>query len=511
VPKVGIGVDVAKTELIWNPYQQSFLQALERRTKTGARAFDRLTLFAGRRGGKTRIGAVAAVKEMQHPHTYGWVCAPTYPDLHDFVLPEVMKLIPRSWIADWSQNRLEMQLINKARIAFRSLDDPDRARGPGLDWVWIDEARKVQALAWDVMSPAVVGNAGVAWFTTTPNGFDWCYKQLWKPAVDGERGYWATRYWTEENPIFRLAAQRAGLERDRKMMDPIFFAQEYCADFVTFTGAIYGRTIEPQILRDDDPRLLALFPEWPRINPDRPCYVGIDPGADHPFAAVLLVSTDKGLVQVGEYIQRNKSALEHKRGMFEMLAAWNPSRPFRPENWAIDRSQKQMAIELAQAPFAINCTAAENDVRAGVNRCRGWLETNRLWLIESKCRRTIEQLRGYRWAENVAPSGEYRREEPRKEEDDLPDALRYALMLSPELPDTDNVVSLRQGLELFSDEQKWAVQRMEVITRRERGLDDLGADDDGPGKGLASVNASRAYFNDPDEDDEPLGSGDLWN
>ena len=56
------------------------------------------------------------------------------------------------------------------------------------------------------------------------------------------------------------------------------------------TGSIYGASINAQLLLNDDPRLQKILPEWPKVDPSRPCYVGIDPGADHPFAAVLLVN-----------------------------------------------------------------------------------------------------------------------------------------------------------------------------------------------------------------------------
>lgn len=497
---VSVGATQPQTTLFWNKYQAAFLQALDLRTPRGMRVYDRLSLFAGRRGGKTKIGGIAAVKEMK-PDTLGWACAPSYPELQDYVLPAVLSLIPRDWIAEWSQSRLELRLKNGARCAFRSLDDPERGRGPGLDWCWIDEARKVQQLAWETIQPAVTGNAGVAWFTTTPNSFDWCYKQLWRPAEEGEAGYWSTKYWTIVNPIFEDPIRRAAIERDRRTMDPAFFAQEYQADFVSFTGAIYGQSINTQLLRAEDPRLKVILPEWPKIDPTRPAYVGIDPGADHPFAAVLIVSTEQGLVQIGEYIARNKSAYEHKRGIALMLQRWNPDRPFYPERWAIDRSQKQMAIELAQAPFPINCTAAENDVRAGINRVQAWLQSKQLWILSDECKRTVEQLRGYRWDENVAPDGTYRREQPRKEEDDLPDALRYALMLWPEIPEPVRDAERRAGLEGFSDEQLWAVDRMERINAKERGDRD-DEDDDQP---------SRRYYDDDESpDDAPAGMGDLW-
>jgi len=501
---VAVGTVEARAELLWNKYQVAFLQALDARTPRGRRMFDRLSLFAGRRGGKTKIGGLAAVKLMT-PNSIGWACAPSYPELEDYVMPAVLGIVPRAWIAEWSQSRRELRLTNGSRCAFRSLDDPERGRGPGLDWCWIDEARKVQKLAWDTISPAVAGNEGCAFFTTTPNSFDWCYRELWKRAQEGEPGYWACKYWTSENPAF----PRSEIERERRTMDPTFFAQEYQADFVTFTGAIYtASTINSQILLDRDPRLKLLFPEWPKIDPSRPVYVGIDPGADHPFAGVLLCATERGLVLIGEYIARNKSAYEHKRGLAAMLQRWNPDRPFMPERWAIDRSQRQMAIELAQSPFPINCTAAENDVRAGINRVQAWFQSGQLWVLGDECKRTVEQLRGYRWDENIAPDGTYRKEAPRKEEDDLPDALRYALMLWPEVPETVAAEEMRAGLAGFNQEQLWSVARMDRINKRERG--ELEDEEIVPVPSSDDVQPpTRRYFDD--EEPETTGVGDLWS
>jgi hypothetical protein len=487
-----LGAESAKTSLLWNPYQAAFLQALAARTPAGSRMYNRLALFAGRRGGKTRIGAVAAVSEMK-PGTLGWACAPSYPELQDYVIPAVLGLIPRSWFNpnDWSQSRLELRLLNGARVAFRSLDDPNRARGPGLDWLWIDEARKVQELAWDTAMPALSDRRGVAWFTTTPNGRDWCHKRLWKMALDGEPGMWAARYYTSENP----SIDPREIEIARRQMDPLFFAQEYQADFVTFTGAIYAGMLEKQILTTEA-EIRKVLPEWPRINPERPCYVGLDPGADHPFAGTMVVITEAGVVCVGEYLERNRSALEHKRGLIQMLAAANPSKPFEPERWAIDRSQKQMAIELAQAPYAIYSTAAENDFRAGINRVQAWLQTGRLWFVAPSVPRTIEQLRGYKYDQNYNPDGTVKREQAWKEDDDLPDALRYLLMIYPEEPVAVEREEERKSLAGFSAEQRWAYDRAQRIEKRERGYyDDEDDASDGP---------------DPEPDEAFIGTGDMW-
>lgn len=158
-PLYNTGTDVG---LLYNPFQVQFLEALMTRLPDGTPMFDRLGLFAGRRGGKTKIGGIGVVKlAMEKPRRYGWVCAPTYDDLYDFVQPAVFSVIPEKWVKDWVASHRELILVNDTRIAFRSLDDPEKARGPGLDFLWIDEARKIQEEAWLTALPAITSNKGI--------------------------------------------------------------------------------------------------------------------------------------------------------------------------------------------------------------------------------------------------------------------------------------------------------------------------------------------------------------
>lgn len=447
-------------ELLHNPHQQAFLAALDAKTASGRHGFHRLALFAGRRGGKTKIGAVAAAKKMQVPRSWGWICAPTYPDLHDFVIPEVLKTIPHAWIGNWSEQHYELELKNYAKCQFRSLEDPDKARGPGLDWAWIDETRKVAELAWKTMLPALTDKRGQAWFTTSPNGFDWCYETFWLPATQGVPGYWAVKYKTADNP----AIDPEEIADAKRAMDALFFQQEFEADFVTFTGAIFGATINPLILRTFD-EIKAIIPEWPRIDPSREAFVGLDPGADHPFAAVLAVMTDRGLVVIDEYKQRNKPIGDHVNGLHAMLARFNPHRPFEPATWAIDRSQKQFSIELAQ--HRIYATAAENNVENGIRRVQSWIAAKQIFFLQDFVPQTIEEMRGYRWADNTKPDGQAMKERVIKRNDDLCDALRYLLMAGPMLPERDNAPSGgMRDLSAIPPEHRWALERMQRCQRR---------------------------------------------
>lgn len=463
----------AAVELLYNPHQFEFLDALDLRTKADRWSYHRLIVIAGRRGGKTKIGAVAtARKSGSMPKGRYWACAPTFPLLQDYTFPAMEEAIPASWIKDWAAQNWTLILKNEAIIQFRSLDDPDRGRGPGLDGLWIDEARQVSPVAWETLQPALVDRQGQAWLTTTPNGQDWCYRRFWEPAVRGVPGYWGIRYKTSDNPT--ISAEE--LDAVRETTDPLWFAQEYEADFVTFAGAVYGAPIESQIIRADEEatKLKALLPDWPRLGPDRYVGVGLDPGADHPFAGVVGARANNGdLVIVGEYLERNRPINEHVRGLRAVLDWHNPAHPPQPAIWPIDRSQKQTAYELAL--HGIIAIGAPNSVADGIRRVQAWLAVKRIWFVQSRCPRLIEQLRNYKWAEHTAGL-ELKREKVIKIDDDLPDALRYLVMDWPDAPTRIEEVETPsvRPLSDVPETSRWQVDRMRRIDARDRGnLDDL--------------------------------------
>src|SRR5574338_117132 len=70
----------------------------------GQRDFTKMLLLAGRQGGKTRIGTLGAVLEASMPQSRGWVSAPTYRDLVDFVEPAFFAKLPQQWRdeGDWN-------------------------------------------------------------------------------------------------------------------------------------------------------------------------------------------------------------------------------------------------------------------------------------------------------------------------------------------------------------------------------------------------------------------------
>ena len=384
------------------------------------------------------------------PNTVGWACAPTNPKLHRYVIPAFQQLIQSDWVESWNREFLDLRLKNGSLIHFQTLEDPDQGRGQGLDWLWIDEVCELTKTHWDVIRPSLAGNT-VAFFTTSPRSYDWVYEELYRPAEEGVPGYWACHAKTAYSANPRIS--KDFLARERAQMSDAMYRQEYEADFVTFTGAVYGDVIVPQVLRTPD-EIRTIIPEWPAIHDWRTCTIGLDTGADHPFGAVKLISTDKGLVVIGEYLERDKNYLQHSSELIRL------SRP-HSTRWAINKNERQGMIELAQ--HGISCHPAENDQIAGIERVRSWLHNKQIWFVEPLCPKTIKQMKALRWAENTSPKDESKRKERvYKKDDELPDCIRYACMTWPQLP-VQAAPSTERNITHLPGEMQATIQRMRRI------------------------------------------------
>ena len=121
----------------------------------GIRVYDRMSIFAGRRFGKTKFGSIAMVEELCVPGTVAWACAPTNPKLHRYILPAFQQLIPEDWVAGWDGELLDLRLKNGSLLHLQTLDDPDQGRGQGIDVLWIDEIAELTRKHWEVISPSL--------------------------------------------------------------------------------------------------------------------------------------------------------------------------------------------------------------------------------------------------------------------------------------------------------------------------------------------------------------------
>lgn len=429
----------------------------------GIRVFEFLTMIAGRRFGKTRFGSIAAAEEASIPNTVGWACAPTNPKLHRYVIPAFQKIIPSEWVRDYNSEFQDLRLKNGSLIHFQTLEDPDQGRGQGLDWLWIDEVCELTKDHWDVIRPSLGDRQGVAFFTTSPRSFDWVYEEFYQPAEHQTPGYWVLHAKSSESPVFQTPEGSAFLQREKLRMSDTMYRQEYEADFVVYTGSVYGSALDTQILRTEDD-IRKIIPEWNHGEYDRwrQVLVGIDTGADHPFGAVKIVSSEAGLVVIGEYLERHRSFIEHAQSIKRLAGS-------KTAKYAINRNERQGMIELAQ--HGIICSGAENDVVAGVERVKSWLHAKQLFFYEPGCPRTVKEMKSYRWADDKTKAGEVRKERVFKKDDELPDCLRYALQTWPQLPKPRKEDSMRK-IDNLPEEMQATIRRNRRLEEPKK-LDDF--------------------------------------
>lgn len=124
-----------------------------------------------------------------------------------------------------------VELYGGGIIDFWSLDDPDSCRGRKYKRVVVDEAAKVLYLkrAWtQVIRPTLTDLRGDAWFLSTPRGKNNYFYDLFKFPETYDN--WAAfQMPTVSNPHI----DPAEVEEARGQLDPLTFAQEYLASFVT--------------------------------------------------------------------------------------------------------------------------------------------------------------------------------------------------------------------------------------------------------------------------------------
>lgn len=131
-------------------------------------------LAAGRRWRKTTLVMSIAVESAAKGRRIIW-CAPTYQQVR-IGFNETHQAAAGQ--ADFNIGRMEVSFPNGGAIIYRSLDDPDNARGETADGVVIDESADVKAQAWyEVLRPMLIDTGGWLWAIGTPKGRNWYYQE----------------------------------------------------------------------------------------------------------------------------------------------------------------------------------------------------------------------------------------------------------------------------------------------------------------------------------------------
>jgi hypothetical protein len=153
--------------------------------------------------------------------------------------------------AHFARNRMEVTFPSGGNVTFRSLDDPDNARGLTANGVVLDEAPLIQERAWyEVVRPIISDTDGWAFLMGTPKGKNF----FWRESVQAKNrpdsvafqaptlGVRKAVYGTLERVPHELENPHFKFEEAQLLADTMTeqtFQQEFLAQFVDSGGGVF--------------------------------------------------------------------------------------------------------------------------------------------------------------------------------------------------------------------------------------------------------------------------------
>ena len=374
--------------------------------------------IGGLGAGKSYAGGVKALRYMlEHPGSFGAICAPNYPQLRDSTMRSFFgDVLPPALVASWTKTEGVLRLKNGSECMFRSMDDPDRRRGPNLAWFWLDEGPLCGYYAWKVMKGRLrqADFPVQGWITGTPKGEDEFYEDFESDPKPNHHLYRASTLANAHN-------LPDGYIEDLGYTGQ-FALQEIEGLFVNFEGLVYELRREWHI------------GEWPGVGTDghvpRPALRigGIDWGFKNPAVALpIWVDHDNRAYVRDEFYQRGVG----RAGIVQACAQF--TRDYGIATWYCGPDEPESIAEL-NAMFGAKqlnarAVAATDDVIEGINSVRAQMalraDNTAGLLLSATCAMTRSEMRTYAYE-----SDRHKRdpqEKPLKKFDHAMDALRYAV------------------------------------------------------------------------------------
>lgn len=363
--------------------------------------------IAGTGGGKTSSGFVwSAIQLVTNPGMVGLIAEPT-----DDMVTKVL-LTPRPGLPDYVSfmRKFDPDLVyNKGEGSIRSklgtvylasAFNPDTWQGGQLGWIWLDEAGLMKRLAFTTAMQRAGYYDGKLLITTTPYNMGWLKSDVYDSWMSGDEDYTVVNYPTLANPTY----PRDVIERARRTLSPERFAMMYEGKFGRPEGMIYQSFDEAKHVVDD----FEIPARWERIG-------GFDFGFNHPAAGLMIAKDDDGrYFAYREYYEREKTARHAGR-----VLAGRGGEGFI---WFCDSARPDNIRELRD--LGLSAVPANKEVLDGIDTVYELFASDRLFVFRSLAN-LRDELGSYVWKQD--PKTDEWMDEPVKENDDLCDALRYAL------------------------------------------------------------------------------------
>jgi len=237
-------------------------------------------LAAGRRFGKTKLGAREIVRAARKPNTMNWWIANSYKNVARGY-KEVVRQIPRDLLAKEApvstSTSLILQFKNGATIEFYSAGNPEALAGEGVDFMIVDEAGLIENRVWNqLLRPTLMDTLGDALMISTPRGHNWFW-DVWKRGQEGVKNHESWQFSQADNPFIDPEETQSAKEELPELM----YRQEILAEFIAGGASIFatGITTEGAVLD---------YLAEPRGN----IYVGIDLADKEDFTVISACRED---------------------------------------------------------------------------------------------------------------------------------------------------------------------------------------------------------------------------
>jgi len=256
-------------------------------------------VIAGRRWGKTTLALFDLMNFMgTHPNSLCFWVVPKYKHLIP-VSDAIREWVPKLLIKDEYTLQKTYRYLgfhNGSRCWFQSAEDPDSLRGPGLDYVVLEEAAQLREEVWySIIRPALADRNGKALIISTPKGKNWLYQE-WLRGKKGDPEY---EVWQRPSTD-RLTEKQVENERQRLPED--IFRQEFLAEFIESGGEVFrnvrgcfkgepSRAVYNILKYKDGYRMVPKEP-----IKDRMVYVGVDIARHEEFTVFIALDEDGELV-----------------------------------------------------------------------------------------------------------------------------------------------------------------------------------------------------------------------
>jgi PBSX family phage terminase large subunit len=372
----------------------------------------------------------------------GLVGAPTYRMLQDSTQRTFFEVLESEGI-DYTFHKQDNRLrftSNGSEIIFRTMENPERLRGPNLAWFALDELTYTREEAWTrllgrLRHPQARRLCGCA--VWTPNGYDWVHH----------------RFIEQQSPDYRLvqATPKENVHLPEDFYDrlkdsyaELFYRQEVLGEYVDIIGgnayyAFSEENVEPAKYNPNLPLCWALD-----FNVDPMCSVicQIEEWKRTPWARASY-ETRKTLRVLDEIILSNSNTMEATAEFIyraKILAGTVPQITVNIYGDASGNSRSSNSgrtdYELIRESFrrysefriSLRQNSANPLVRDRVNTMNNALcsaSKERSVFVDPKCRELRKDLRQVRWKRDSSgnPVGDLDKSDPRRTH--ASDALSY--------------------------------------------------------------------------------------